>query len=59
MFEDEKEVEEISIWGCQLEDRLEEFIQEREEHEATIEKLSIAEEEKSKTEETELKEITL
>ena len=26
MFEDEKEVEEISKWGCQLEDRLEEFI---------------------------------
>ena len=29
MFEDEKEVEEISKRGCQLEDRLEEFIQGR------------------------------
>ena len=29
MFEDEKEVEEISKWACQLEDRLEEFIQGR------------------------------
>ena len=30
MFEDEKEVEEISKWGRQLEDRLEELIQGRE-----------------------------
>ena len=30
MSEDEKEVEEIRKWGCQLEDRLEEFIQGRE-----------------------------
>ena len=46
MFEDEREVEEIIIWGCQQEDRLEEFIQEREELEATIEKPIIAEENK-------------
>ena len=59
MFEDEKEVEEISKWGCQLEGRLEEFIQGREELEATIEKLRIAEAERSRTEETELEEIKL
>ena len=59
MFEDEMEVEEISKWGRQLEDRLEEFIQGRKELEATIEKLRIAEEEKSKTEETELEEVKL
>ena len=44
MFEDEMEVEEISKWGRQLEDRLEELIQGRKELEATIEKLRIAEE---------------
>ena len=54
MFKDEKKVEEISKWGHQLEDRLEEFIQRREELEATKEKLRIAEEKKSRTEETEL-----
>ena len=59
MFEDEKEVEEISKWDRQLEDRLEEFIQRREELEATIEKLRIAEEEKSRTEKTELETIKL
>ena len=59
MFEDEKEVEEISKWGLQLEDKLEEFIQGRKELEVTIEKLRIAEEEKSKTDETELEEIKL
>ena len=59
MFEDEMEVEEISKWGCQFEDRLEEFIQGREELGATIEKFRIAEEEKSKTEETELEEVKL
>ena len=35
MFEDGKKVEEISKWGRQLEDRLEEFIQGRKELEAT------------------------
>ena len=59
MFEDEKEVEEISKWDRQLEDRLGEFIQRREELEATIEKLRIAEEEKSRTEKTELEAIKL
>ena len=59
MFEDEKEVEEISKWGRQLEDWLEEFIQGRKEVEATIEKLRIAEEEKPKTGETKLEEIKL
>ena len=59
MFENEKEVEEISKWGRQLEDRLEEFLQGRKELEATIEKFKIAEKEKSKTEETELEEIKL
>ena len=59
MFEDEKEDEEISKWGRQLEDRLKELIQRRLEMEATIEKLRIAEEEKSRTEETELEEIKL
>ena len=59
MFENEKEVEEISKWGGQLEDRLEEFLQGRKELEATIEKLRIAEKEKSKTEETELEEVKL
>ena len=59
MFEDEKEVEEISKWGRQLEDRLEEFISGRKELGATIEKLRIAEEEKLKREETELEEIKL
>ena len=57
--ENEKEVEEISKLGRQPEDRLEELIQGREELEATIEKLRIAEEEKSRTEETELEEIKL
>ena len=59
IFEDEKEVEEISQWGCQLEDRLEEFLQGRKAPEATIEKLRIAEKEKLKTQETELEEIKL
>ena len=59
MFEDEKEVEEISKWGLQLEDRLKELIQGRLEMEAMIEKLRIAEEEKSRTKETELEEIKL
>ena len=59
MFENEKEVEEISKWGRQLEDRLEEFLQGRKELEATIEKFKIAEKEKPKTEETELEEIKL
>ena len=59
MFEDEKQIEEVSKWGRQLEDRLEEFIQGREELEATIKKLRIAEEERSRTEETELEEIKL
>ena len=59
MFEDEKEFEEISKWGRQLEDRLEEFLQGRKELEATIEKLRIAEKGKSKTEEKELEEIKL
>ena len=59
MFEDEKEVEDISKWDRQLEDRLEQFIQRREELEATIEKLRIAEEEKSRTEKTELEAIKL
>ena len=59
MFEDEKEDEEISKWGRQLEDRLKELTQRRLEMEATIEKLRIAEEEKSRTEETELEEIKL
>ena len=54
MFENEKEVVEISKWGSQLEDRLKEFIQGKEELEATIEKLRIVDEEKSRTEETEL-----
>ena len=57
--ENEKEVEEISKLGRQPEDRLEELIQGREELEATIEKLRITEEEKSRTEETELEEIKL
>ena len=59
MFENEKEVEEISKWGRQLDDRLEEFLQGRKELEGTIEKFKIAEKEKSKTEETELEEIKL
>ena len=59
MFDDEKETQEISKWGCQLEDRLEVFIQGREKLEATIEKLRIAEEVISRTEETELEEIKL
>ena len=59
MFEDQKEVEEIIRWGRQLEDRLGEFIQGRKELEAMIEKLRIAEEEKSKTQETEVEEINL
>ena len=55
IFEDEKEVEElISQWGRQLGDRLEEFISRERRTEVTIEKLRIAEEEKSRTEETEL-----
>ena len=48
MFEDEKEFEEISKWGRQLEDRLEEFLQGRKELEATMEKLRIAEKGKIK-----------
>ena len=51
VFEDEKEFEEISKLGQQLEGRLEELIQEREELEDKIEKLRIAEEEKLRTEE--------
>ena len=54
IFEDEKEVEEISQWSRQLGDRLEEFISRERRTELTIEKLRIAEEEKSRTEETEL-----
>ena len=55
IFEDEKVVEElISQWGRQLGDRLEEFISRERRTEVTIEKLRIAEEEKSRTEETEL-----
>ena len=54
IFEDEKEVEEISQWSRQLGDRLEEFISRERRTEVTIEKLRIAEEEKSRTEETEL-----
>ena len=38
MFEEEKEVKEISKWGCKLEGRLEEFIQGREELETTVKK---------------------
>ena len=49
VFEDEKEFEEISKLGQQLEGRLEELIQEREELEDKIEKLRIAEEEKLRT----------
>ena len=58
-FEDEKEVQEISKWGRQLEDKLEEFLQDRKELEAAIGKLRTAEKEKSKTEETELQKIKL
>ena len=36
MFEDEKEVEEISKWGRQLDHTLEEFLQGRKELKATI-----------------------
>ena len=49
VFEDEKEFEEISKLGQQLEGTLEELIQEREELEDKIEKLRIAEEEKLRT----------
>ena len=59
MFQNEKEVKEISKWDHQLEDRLKELIQGRLEMEATIEKLRIAEEEKSRTEETVLEAIKL
>ena len=59
MFEDEKKIEKISKWSCQLEDKLEEFIQGREELEATTEKLRIAKKGESKTEETEVKDIKL
>ena len=57
MFQNGREVEEISKWDHQLEDRLKELIQGRLEMEATIEKLRIAEEEKSRTEETVLEAI--
>ena len=59
MFQNEKEVKEISKWDHQLEDRLKELIQGRLEMEATIEKLRTAEEEKSRTEETVLEAIKL
>ena len=59
MFEDEKKIEKISKWSCQLEDKLEEFIQGREELEATTEKLRIAKKGESKTEETEVEDIKL
>ena len=59
MFQNGREVEEISKWDHQLEDRLKELIQGRLEMEATIEKLRIAEEEKSRTEETVLEAIKL
>ena len=59
MFQNRREVEEISKWDHQLEDRLKELIQGRLEMEATIEKLRIAEEEKSRTEETVLEAIKL
>ena len=59
MFEGEKKIEKISKWSCQLEDKLEEFIQGREELEATTEKLRIAKKGESKTEETEVKDIKL
>ena len=59
MLRDEKEVQEISKSGRQLEDRLEEFLQGRKELEAMIEKLRIAEKEKSKTEKKELEKIKL
>ena len=48
MSEDEKEVEEISKWGHQLEHRLKQFIQGRKQLEAVIEKLRIAEERNQK-----------
>ena len=59
MFGDEKEVKEISKQGRKLKDRLKEFIQGREKLEATVEKLRIAEEKRSITEETELEEVKL
>ena len=59
MFEGEKKIEKISKWSCQLEDKLEEFIQGREELEATTEKLRIAKKAESKTEETEVEVIKL
>lgn len=59
MFEEEKEVKEISKWGCKLEGRLEEFIQGKEELETTVKKIRTAEEEKSNTEKTELEETKL
>ena len=59
LFKDEKEVGEISKWDCQLEDSLEGLMQGREVLEATIENLGIAEEEKSRTGETELEKIKL
>ena len=59
MLRDEKEVQEISKSGSQLEDRLEEFLQGRKELEAMIEKLRITEKEKSKTEKKELEKIKL
>ena len=59
MFENEKRVEEISKWGRQLEDKLEEFIQGREELKKTIEKLRMAEKQKARTKQTELEEIKL
>ena len=59
MFQNGREVEEISKWDHQLEDRLKELIQGRLEMEATIEKLRTAEEEKSRTEETVLEAIKL
>lgn len=59
MFEEEKEVKEISKWGCKLKGRLEEFIQGKEELETTVKKIRTAEEEKSNTEKTELEETKL
>ena len=59
MFENEKRVEEISKWGRQLEDKLQEFIQGREELKKTIEKLRMAEKQKARTKQTELEEIKL
>ena len=59
MFEDGKEVEEISKWVCQLEDRLEKFIEGREVLGTIIKNFRIAEEERSRRKETELEQIKL